>query len=335
MSSRRDTLTNPNSSAWARQFSTPAQLLLLPASANQTHVSQTSQILATADVPVIVCDPATSEGGWDDVKQLTRSLFLSRGIVVVLGASGPHVPSPPEGPEQLQIRVVDPWRAEQALAALREASGENSGKIGKIGTSGTSVDAANAVQRFQDDFNGSQISAVTQAIKSHLGHSSDSDSTKSLNVASIRVQTTLNILQSALAQAEQALWTSRAEVVDAFQRIDAAREELGREREEARKGVFGTLQFQSTSIVPPLAASEQAKAGKDVHTHTAALQAKDSVGQSLEAAEKIVRETMDRLVWWKLLYKVSEVDYTVTSAVAGSWFRDLEPEVEIISTTIM
>lgn len=51
------------------------------------------------------------------------------------------------------------------------------------------------------------------------------------------------------------------------------------------------------------------------------------VQDAVTRAKQVVRPTMDRLTWWRLLWKVDDVAEIVTSSVNRAWCRHLEDQV--------
>jgi hypothetical protein len=56
----------------------------------------------------------------------------------------------------------------------------------------------------------------------------------------------------------------------------------------------------------------------------------DVVALALEDAGKEMREVMDRLTWWKMVWRVDEISHIITQAMQRTWCRNLERQVRNI-----
>jgi len=167
---------------------------------------------------------------------------------------------------------MDPPRAIAAIETLRADSRSST-----------------AVQKYQDDFVSSGVSALTVTLKSKLAPGSDHTRT-----------------QSALAQIRFALATCNNSVHDAkreVESISAAVSRLNGRIEEAKIRVHGdVLGLQSESEG-------------------------DHVRAALNNAGKEIRVVMDRLPWFKMVLRVDEISQIVSRAVEKAWCRELEKQV--------
>jgi hypothetical protein len=185
---------------------------------------------------------------------------------------------------------VDPARALSAVNTLRQ-----------------NPSSLSAVQRFQDDFLGSGVSRLHKVIEEDLKNAGISESSQS-TLPDLRLRTTLGALRSALNECRSSVRDAREDMDVAYGAIDELKDELSAVHARAHAEVLGDM--------------DSATSGK-----TPAAQVNDPVGSALANAEHGVRATLDRLTWWKLLYKVDDVDFIVNSAIAKVWFKDLEPQV--------
>lgn len=58
------------------------------------------------------------------------------------------------------------------------------------------------------------------------------------------------------------------------------------------------------------------------------------VDAALKLAEKDMRVVMDRLTWWKMVWRVDELGEVVRDAVRKAWCTNLEKNVLILSLTL-
>lgn len=267
-----------------------------------------SKSLLTADIPIVVCNPLTHPLPSFFADTLPHTLHLNPHAIVVLtsGAdttavrayvdallahSGPPPPrgSPPNVP-RLHLVFVDPARALSAVETLRKNPASPS-----------------IVQRYQDDFLGSRLPALSDAVAAILAPNGSS-TTAPAAIAALRLNTALSLLRGALGACRLALAEANRELDRAYTGIDTLRGEISEADAKVHRRVLG--------VVDPASTSSNVKAATG-----------DRVGEALRAAEAQVRRTIDRLVWWKLLYKVDEIEYIVSSAVESAWCKDLEKEV--------
>lgn len=58
----------------------------------------------------------------------------------------------------------------------------------------------------------------------------------------------------------------------------------------------------------------------------------DEVDEAIKLAEQEMRPIMDRLTWWRMIWKVDEISSIVGTAVTQTWCHDLERKVRFISS---
>ena len=56
----------------------------------------------------------------------------------------------------------------------------------------------------------------------------------------------------------------------------------------------------------------------------------DEVGEAIKLAEQEMRPVMDRLTWWRMVWRVDEISSIVGTSVTRTWCRDLERKVRFI-----
>ena len=153
-----------------------------------------------------------------------------------------------------------------------------------------------AIQRFQTDFLSSAIISVTHALHDKL---------KSNNLTSpllaLREKTALYRIQDALCAGLTSIREMRHDLDQAS--VDASN--LRAKIEETQARIQGDI-FSS-----PLGDK------KDV----------DQVAEAIRLAEAEMRPVMDRLTWWRMIWRVDEISSIVGRAVSRSWCQALEKEV--------
>ncbi|TCD70316.1 hypothetical protein EIP91_003945 [Steccherinum ochraceum] len=154
--------------------------------------------------------------------------------------------------------------------------------------------SASSVQRYQDGFSESRVSEVSAVISQKL---SALQGTTTLNgdsvLPALRKQNALDLVADSIAACRRA--------------VNAVELECN----GVRRGV-SSLQGQMEEF--------RAKIGVDV----LGAEEKPEVKDALERARVGVRETMDRLTAWRMVWKVDDIADTVNASVSRSWCRDLE-----------
>ncbi|CAL1706479.1 unnamed protein product [Somion occarium] len=150
--------------------------------------------------------------------------------------------------------------------------------------------SAVAVQRYQDDFTESGVIDVTSSISNILSNS-ESDL-----LASLRTQTALHAVLAALS-------ACRFVLADAKNETDGVHIGIC----DLRDGV----------------AELEARIGIEVLGTDESNEVKEAVTQ----AKQEIKVVMDRLTWWRLLWKVDDIAEIVTTSVHTTWCRNLEDKL--------
>ena len=146
-----------------------------------------------------------------------------------------------------------------------------------------------AIQRFQDDFIGSKISTVTHALHDKL------KSNNSMSpLRDIRAKAVLHHIQDAL----RAGFTSVREMRHGLNQASVNVSNLRAQIEEAQARVEGVIFGRKTAV--------------------------DEVTEAIRLAEVEMRLVMDRLTWWRMIWRVDEI-----SSIVGNrtWCQALEKKV--------
>lgn len=170
---------------------------------------------------------------------------------------------------------VDPKRAIQAIHALQ-----------------SDRQSVTAIQKFQDNFIGSKISTLTDALHDKL----KSDSSASPLLA-LRTKTALCRVQDALCAGLTSIREMRYDLNQVFLDVSNLRAKI----EEA-----------------------QARIELDVLGNRMTV---DEVAEAIRLAEAEMRSVMDRLTWWRMIWRVDEISSIVGHAVARTWCHALEERV--------
>ncbi|KAI0645917.1 hypothetical protein C8Q79DRAFT_1071559 [Trametes meyenii] len=273
-------------SSWLQHFGVPVEVSEYSPSSNP----ETAMALFAADVPIILCNPATTPLPSILPVSVNPPLPISREQTI-LAISSPS-PTHPETRVQasavkkfalrddLRVLYVDPARAVHGLAQL-----------------GDGPSSPISVQRYQDDVTGSNVASITHAVKDILagalgGGSNLSDSSR---VVAVHVQTGRALVKDALLTARAVLRKVELEADAVLTGASTLRGQVEESKAKVHLAVFG----------PP---------GTDG----------DEIGKAVAQAKRNVQVTMDALQWYKLFWRVDDIREVVTAAVDRAWCRDLE-----------
>lgn len=159
-----------------------------------------------------------------------------------------------------------------------------------------------AVQRYQDNFVGSQVSTVTVALRERFS------SGPNPSEVSLRTRTSLAQIQAALSTVRTSLKCARKDMDTVSLAVSGLNDRIEEAKVRVHQDVFGR---SSASGSKPNVEG-------------------DAVVDALQEAGKDVRVVMDRLTWWRMVWRVDEISLIVSQAVQQAWCRDLEKQVSII-----
>ena len=145
-----------------------------------------------------------------------------------------------------------------------------------------------AVQQYQDNFTGARVSDLTSAIAERVAAGSG-------NIAVLHAYAAKELTKLSLT---------------------ACRNALHQASKDVDKVVLGVIDLKDK-----VAELEARTEGDVLGLNASAVQG------SMEKAKKEVRTVMDRLTWWRFVWRVDDVGDTVTTAVDKAWCRDLEDRV--------
>ncbi|KAG6920261.1 hypothetical protein DXG01_005030 [Tephrocybe rancida] len=273
------------SSSFFQQFPVPPRITELPPpSSSKRHASsvinqETSDALLKTDVAVILCNPITTS-----IPVLLREPLLSRKPNTVLVVTSAPSKSnsdvlhaailkslPEKAAGKVQILFADPSRAVAANEAFK-----------------SEFQSSTAVQRYQDDFVGSRVSAVSAELKRILSPGTES---------SLRSQTALARIRAALLTCQAALHRARNEMESIAVDMCTLKARLEEAKVKAQGEVLGS----------PTSGAEG-----------------DAAVEAVNLAAKEVKVVMDRLTWWRMIWHVDEISHVLTQAVLQPGCRTLE-----------
>ena len=254
------------------------RLLEFDSNSSKTNDIASLDDLLIADIPVIVCNPASTPLDTVLSESSDAALPLTHpNSILVLTASSTderltqHIQT--SSGRDLTILPVDPLRALQGLRALN-----------------TSPSSPSAVQKYQDDFAGSNVPKLTRLIAQTIPQSD-----KAVEV--VHAETARAVVQDALSVCKAELSRAHSEIILVCDGVSSLRARM----EEVR-------------VLTPREVLEGEEGGNEVQ-------------RAVEQSKKDIKAVLNRLTWWKLLWKVDDVGDTVTDAVDRAWCRDLEYRV--------
>ncbi|KAH9858968.1 hypothetical protein C2E23DRAFT_872949 [Lenzites betulinus] len=273
-------------SSWLQHFGVPIEV----SECKPSSASETAEALFTADIPIILCNPATTPLSSILPASTSPPLPVSRRhtIVAISSPSPTHPTTAAQAPhiralalhDDLQVLFVD---ATRALHGLEQLGGSPSSPL--------------AVQRYQDDVTGSNVASVTRAVKDVITSALRNGSTSPgpSEVVAVHVQTGRALIHDVLLTCRTVLRHTDLEADAVLTGTSSLRGQVEESKAKVHLEVFGTP-------------------GKDG----------DEIAKAVGQARTSVKLTMDALQWYKLFWRVDDIREVVTAAVDRAWCRDLE-----------
>ena len=296
-----------SSSQWLTRFSTPVEIVELPAAATEADLIA----LLTADIPVVVLDPIATSSSAVFQSPLYRTVFdHPHAIFVVIGIETPEARSYVEslfdshstrserGPGKVdegkgsvwtnrpKVIYVNPLQALESLRTLRENPG-----------------SLQAIEVYQHGRLSSRVSDFDNTVRGNL----------------VEAKTTLGKDTSphaftAVALLHRSLNLARRSLDDSLYEADDLRRGIGELLGEAEKA--------KVCLYPDVLDIWEGTPGKDTGT--------DEVKKAMIKSKQDVQHALDKLKWWKLLWRVDDVQEIVNVAIQRQWCRDLERTVRLL-----
>ncbi|KZT66375.1 hypothetical protein DAEQUDRAFT_675114 [Daedalea quercina L-15889] len=268
-------------SAWLLQFGAPVKVLEFNSFSPSSSETASFEDLLTADIPVVVCNPASIplHTVLSESSQMALPLTHPNAVLVLTSTCATdRLTERLRAPfrHDLTILFADPTRAVQGLRTVSAAPSSPS-----------------AVQRYQDDFAGSNVPKLTRTI-SQIIPQSVSPSTV---IEAVHIETAQAVVQDALS---------------------ACKSELSRASDEVNHVCDGISSMRARMEELRVRAPKEVLIGEGDG---------NEVQHAVDQSRKDIKAVLDRLTWWKLLWKVDDVGDTVMDAVNRAWCRDLEYRV--------
>lgn len=276
-------------STFLAQFPVPIEILEfrspVPLNGKSVSISQILEhhLFSEADIFIFIYNPLKTPLSAIPTAHLpSNSILISSSSVtqgdlnMILGQQPQRRPSTRGS---IQILSVDPKRALNAINILQKSSA-----------------SASAIQRYQDDILGSQISEVMKVLRSKLQNDGDRPSSAiHTALALARIDDILNAVCAGLQAARQGL-------DQAF--IDAS-----------------NLREDTEEIIAKTQSSVFERRDESAIT-------KNEVVIAIGEAQKNMLKVMNRLTWWRMIWRVDDISTVVTTAVSKTWCCNLEKQVK-------
>ncbi|KAF8904423.1 hypothetical protein CPB84DRAFT_1896922 [Gymnopilus junonius] len=286
-----------SSSAFLTQFPVPIQLAEFRAPTKSSSVTPSvlqifrNSAIHQADIAVIIFNPITTP-----LSTVLSAVLPTNTIFVVtstasqadLGAIVQQYLSSVPSPRRLhrkspEIVSADPRRAVDAIKAIQ-------GQHNSLA----------AIQKFQDDFIGSNIAEVTHALQRRL--------TGKQPFISVRKNMAICRINDAFQWSSANILQSRDALDQAFIDVSTLRQRLEEIQAKAEIQVFEGHDRD---------ASEKLEL--------------NAVDEAIHEAELELKDVMDNLSWWRMIWRVDEISTIVGAALKETWCRNLEKKL-ILST---
>ncbi|KXN90994.1 hypothetical protein AN958_03061 [Leucoagaricus sp. SymC.cos] len=276
------------SSSYLKQFSVPLEITEHRAPISQTFPST----LFKADVPIIVFNPLTTP------LSFLRHLTIPSHTIFVASSTPDLNDTSLQSTTQAQLF---PSQQADSLSPQRLLFIDPSRALSAIQTFRSNPTSALAIQQYQDDFIGSGVSLVTQAIRDIV----DSGDNTSSPSTYLRNKTAIIQLNDAL----EAFYSNVQSVQRSLDNIREGVSQLTGRIEEAKARIPNDI------LGPAQGRGEGGDSEKDV------------VSESLRLASREMKAGLERLSWWKTIWRVDEVSGIVGGAVDRVWCKDLEQKL--------
>ncbi|KAI0368352.1 hypothetical protein BV20DRAFT_969410 [Pilatotrama ljubarskyi] len=273
-------------SSWLQHFGVPLEVSEYKPSSSP----ETAKALFTADVPIVLCNPASTPLPSILPISTDPPLPVSRQHAVLAISS----PSPTHPSAAMQAAQVKGLAVNEDLRVVFVDSARALHGLEQLGYAPATP---LSVQRYQDDVTGSNVASVTQIVKGIISKALGETAHTPDFAKVVAVHT-----QTGRALVKEALLTCRNVLRHAELEADAV--------------LTGTSTLRGQM--------EEAKAKVHLEIFGAPGNDGDEIAKAVGQARKSVKVTMDSLQWYKLFWRVDDIREVVTAAVDRAWCRDLE-----------
>jgi len=258
-----------------------------PSSIDPTTLAQ----LFEADIPIILCNPLTTR-----LETLLSTPLPQNAVLIIRAPPTQPIDLPallsrvPAHAPKPTVILADPARAAAVMSLLQ-----------------ANAISPTAVQRFQDEYTGSNVSALTRLLQAALSAPEPQPGTSARPQESPAKYLRIKF---ALHRLEDAVTACIASVDNIKAQLDKASVQASRLRDEVEEAA-ARVEFDVLGPAAPGDAASCNARGNDVSA-------------ALRQAEVKMREVMARFSWWRMVSRVDEITALVASAMDQTWCPQLE-----------
>jgi len=292
------------SSQWLTRFPTPVEIIELPTATSDADLIT----LLTADIPVVVLNPIIMTPTAALQSPLYRTVFdHPHAILVIVGTETPetrsyvqslftpHSSRSERGSGQTEERAETIWTKLPNVVYVDPSQALES--LYAFKKNPTSLQA---IGNYQHGKLSSRISDFDSAVSENL---TEAKTTLGKDV-SVRGFTAAALLHRSLNLARRSLDDSLHEVEDLARSIGE---------------LLGEIEKAKICLHPDVLGVWVGVPGKETGM--------DEVKKAMAKSKEDVKRTLDTLRWWKLLWRVDDVQECVNAAIQQQWCKDLERTV--------
>ena len=292
------------SSQWLTRFPTPVEIVELPTTASDADLIT----LLTADIPVVVFNPIMMSP--TDVLQspLYRTVLSHpHAILVIIGTETPearscvrslfasHSSRSEHGSKQVEGEAETIWTKPPKVICVNPSQALES-----LYTLKENPTSLQAIGNYQHGKISSRISDFDSAVRENLA---EAQATLGKGVP-LHAFTAAALLHQSLNLARRALDGSLREVDDLACGVS---------------DILGETETTKVSLRPEVLCIWDGVTGKETEM--------DEVKKAMIKSKEDVERALDTLGWWKLLWRVDDVQEIVNAAIQRQWCRGLERSV--------
>ena len=289
------------SSQWLTRFPVPVEIIELPATTSDADLIT----LLTADVPVVVFNPIVMDLTTVLQSPLYRTVLNNpHAILAIIGIETPETRS--------YVRSLFASQSERGSGQLEDGAGT-------IWTKPPKVIHINPSQGLESLYTLKENSTSLQAIESYQhgklsSRISDFDGAVRENLTEAQATLGKDVLPHAfiaVALLHQSLNLARHTLDGSLREVDDLACGIG--------GLLGETETAKVCLRPDVLGIWDGVTGKETGMN--------EVKKAMVRSKEDIKRILDTLRWWKLLWRVDDVQEIVNAAIQRQWCEDLERSV--------
>ena len=292
------------SSQWLTRSPIPVEIVELPGTTSDADLIT----LLTADIPVVVLNPIMTTPAAVLQSPLYRTVLdHPHAILVIVGIETPetrshvqslfdsYLPWSKSGSGQVEDRAGTIWTNPPKVVYV-----DPSQALESLYTLKKNPTSLQAIGSYQHGKLSSRISDFGGAVRENLTEAKVAFGEE----VSIRASTSAALLRRSLNLARRSIDDSAHEVDDLAHGISE---------------LLGEIETAKVCLYPDVLGIWSGVPGKETGT--------DEVKKAMTTSKEDVKRTLDALGWWKLLWRVDDVQEIVNAAIHRQWCKGLERTV--------